>query len=71
MGVQKLGVNLSVKMCYVFKILTPMPLATPVNRVSLHAHEEIDLPHPSQLEDIRMWVMNSKELELTFKHLIM
>ena len=46
-GVQKLGVKLSVEVCFAFNIPTLLLRATHVNRVSLHAHVEIDLPQPS------------------------
>ena len=45
--VQKLGVKLSVEVCFAFNIPTLLLRATYVNRVSLHAHVEIDLPQPS------------------------
>ena len=39
--------KLSVEVCYAFNIPTLLLRATHVNRVSLHAHVEIDFPQPS------------------------
>ena len=46
-GAQKLGVKLSVEVCFAFNIPSLL-LSNSLQRVSLHAHVEIDLPQPSR-----------------------